>query len=338
MIKLKDIAEEAGVTQTTVSYVLSGKAEKNHISRETCDKVRSIAKSLGYKTDDIARAMAKGKASTIGFISECAVWFEFVAAVLEGAMKRADEKDFHIKPMPYYYDTNPEEILATCRAQRLSGLLCYNFPLKTLEFLRKELSKDGTVLVAIGNGETPEGCPQIIANDLQGGYLIARHLMNLGHERIAFVSTKYTGKYTSDRIDGLEKALMEQGIKPQKDWRIFSSDKEDISAFVDAVTSAKNGPTAFICNGDGEAMVIMTCLLGKGFRVPQDYSVVGYGDAYAGRFLFPALTTISEPYFEMGAAGADMVLERSLSGGKRVLDVQLLERESSGPVAKRREK
>jgi len=340
MVKLKDIAVEAGVTQTTVSYVLNGKAEKNHISRETCDKVRRIAKKLGYRTDDIARAMVKGRANTIGFVAKALISHQFVAAVLEGAMTRADEKDFNIKLLPYYYDTNPEEILSNCIAQRLSGLLCYNFSLETLEFLWKRLSKEGISLVSVTNGEVPNGCGQVTANDRQGGYLATKRLLDLGHEKIAFVSGGYDAKYTQDRVLGYEQALREHGLVSRKSWRVSSKNKADLVAFLEKMSASPNGPTAFFCKGDSEAILTVSCLLGKGFRVPEHFSVVGYGDLHGGRFLFPPLTTVSEPYCDIGVAGVDIICS-DLEGQKlenriKILDVRLLERESSGPANKRR--
>ena len=342
MVKLKDIALEAGVTQTTVAYVLNGKAEKNHISQKTCEKVRALAAKLGYKSDDIARAMVKGKANTIGFIAASQVWFEFVSAVLEGVMKRAEERGFHVKLFPHFHYTNPEEILATCRSQKLSGLLCYNLSPETLEVLREGLAKDGTPLVSVSNGKVPHGCGLVMADDHHGGYLATKHLLDLGHVKMAVVAgeKRYSGQYTHDRVAGHEEALREHGATIEPDWLVFSNDRAEISSFLDRLAGTDGSPTAIFCMNDSAAICVMTYLFGKGFRLPEDFSLVGYGDLNAGSFLFPTLTTVSEPYGEIGGAGVDMIcnnLEGSaLDGQTKVMDVWLSARESSGPVNHRR--
>ncbi len=330
---LQDIADEAGTCKATVSYVLNGKHQSKRISERTAERIVSIANSMGYKIDDVARTMSTGRANAIGFISSCNINNEYVSGVLTGAMEKADSLKLSIKLIHHQWGMKKEEILYECRRHRLSGLLCYDFKEEANEFLLAHLSEDGIPLAFVSNTEVPTGAIHVMADDRQGAGLAVRHLGKLGHERIAFMSGNYGRPYEVDRRNGYWEMLKELGLEMSRDFIVSTNEKREMMEFVNRMCAMKNGPTALFCTSDTTAIAMISHLHRIGKRVPDDMSVVGYGDFFAGRAMIPTVTTVAEPYPEVGAVAVEMIYAQlSLKGppgGRNLLPVKLIEREST---------
>lgn len=338
MIKLKDIAREAGVTETTVSYILTGKSEKNHISAKTTAKVQEIAKRLGYCTDDVARAMITGKNNVIGFISKNTK-DEPAATIINGAMIKAAEANHYIKYL--YYDDNisPDELLKKCMAQRLSGLIAYNVNLQFLDILAKEFEKNNIPLAIIGNCGFTGKAIKIVSNDYRGGELIFKHLYSLGHIKIAHLGFGFTNPYSIDRKAGCIETAKKLGVKINEKYFYGSPVMEDRIAFLENIflKDIENRPTAISCINDATAATVITFLAKYGIKVPEDVSVIGYGNHEICGSLIPALTTISEPYLDMGNQAIDLLLNSDSFDNKEIMDVKLIIRDSTRQAVAERE-
>ncbi|HCE44048.1 MAG TPA: hypothetical protein DET40_10915 [Lentisphaeria bacterium] len=331
-VTLQHIAEKAGICKATVSYVLNGVYKNKRISEKTAKKILRIAKNMDYRFDEVARGMSNGRTNSIGFISACDIRQEYISGVLMGAMDKADELHLSIKLL-HYRGRKKEEILSECRSQRLSGLMCYDFERELTGFLHKNLAEDGIPLVVVSNTEAPAGTFHVMADDRQGAGLAVEHLHRLGHARIAFMSSDYSRLYEKDRLTGYLDKLKELGLKTSPDYIVSTNEKSVRIEFINRICSMKNGPTAMICTSDATAISMISYLQGAGRKVPGNMSIVGYGDLSAGRVMIPALTTIVEPYSQIGAKAVEMIHEylskQTPSTCKELLSVKLLAREST---------
>lgn len=341
-VKLKDIAEAAGVTITTVSYVLNGK--NSHTSEETCKKIKAVAEKLGYYTDDIARTMVTGKSNVFGFIAPNPSW-EFVAGIMAGSMKRASEINFFIKLINYHYGITADEIIKICRKQRLAGLICYSMGYEIIAELQKKLPPAGIAIIVVSNAEIPKDCIQIMADDEQGGYKAVEHLYKLGHRKIAHITGLNNMPYSIARKNGYLKAMNDFGLAVRDNYIFDPSAGKIESHYVDSTLEYVNKlikggdmPSAIFCVSDLYALAAMTELHKNGIKVPADVSIVGYADMYFGSFATPTLSTIKEPYELIGIKAIDL-LHQKIEGripesNKIVLDVEFIQRESSAPFKK----
>lgn len=338
MVRLKDIALEAGVTEATVSYVLNGRHEQHHISEKTCIKVHGIAKKLGYKVDDIARAMATGKTNVIGFIAR-ETTFEFVAAILTGAMKEAAENDYFIKILNYHDAITAEEIIQVCKSQRLSGLITYILEYEILEKLENELCAKGVPVVRCSSGKAPDSFIHVMTNDYQGGCTAVQYLCELGHRKIAYICNDSSKPYAMDRKRGYLDTLKKNNIEVIPDL-IFSSDRKDeLLKFLSEKVLRTDGPTGIFCASDWYAESVLCFLQSNGLNVPADISVIGYGNFFSGLHSIPALTTIAEPNIRLGAKSVEFILEKIKNKNNKyseILDVELIKRGSVATVKNHR--
>ena len=337
MVRLKDIAVKAGVTEATVSYVLNGRHEQHHISEKTCLKVREIAKKLGYYFDDIARAMATGKTNAIGFIAR-ETTYEFVAAILTGAMKEAAENNYFIKLLNYHDEITADEIIQICMKQRLSGLICYNLNYEILNSLEKNLCHCGIPVAMCSNGLVPESFVHVMTNDYQGGCLATQYLCDLGHRKIAYVGNDSIQSYALDRKKGYIDTLKKNNIDLPSEF-IFSSDRREtlIKFLSDNVLVRKDKPTAIICSSDWYASSVICFLQSNGIKVPSDISVVGYGNLFSSEYSIPAITTIAEPNIKLGAKTMEFILKKIKNKDMNItcaetLDIELIKRASTALV------
>lgn len=336
MIKLRDIAIEAGVTETTVSYILTGKSEKNHISTKTTARVQEIAKRLGYCTDDIARAMITGKNNVIGYISKNTK-DEPAATIINGAMLRAAESNYYIKYLYYDDMLSPNDLLKKCMSQRLSGLIAYNVNLQFLDILSKKLEKTDIPLAIIGNCGFSGKAIKIMPDDYLGGEMIFKHLHSLGHTKIAHLGYGFTEPYSIDRKAGCINTAKKFGAKLEEKYFYGSGIIEERIAFLENIflQDTKNRPTAISCANDATAATVITFLGKYGLKVPEDVSVVGYGNHEICDSLVPALTTICEPYLNMGNQAIELLLNSNSFNNKEIMDVKLIIRKSTGPLITR---
>ena len=336
MLTLKDIAEKTGVTKVTVSYVLNGREKEKHISRETAGRIKETARKLGYRIDDFARAMSTGRAKVIGFLSA-----NPNLEVMASVMKHAAQKDYMVKALYYDENTRPEEIVDIVLKQRLCGLVIYNICIDNLEKISMGLAEKNIPVATMFGGKVPECCTQVCPDDYAGGRIAARHLISLGHERIAYIENNPESPYAIKRKNGFADALSEKNIRLPSAFFHVRTEREKVEGFVSSMMSRRDRPTAFFCISDWLAIEILTILLGRGIRVPDDVSLVGYANLEAGRFCHPALTTIAENYSKIGEKLVARITGRLKSHSvlpekAESVAVELIVRDSSGSVSKYR--
>jgi len=326
MITITDIATKAGVSRATVSYVLNERNTSVRISDQTRHRVMEAASDLGYRRNELARAVTTGKNRMLGF------WVmqsnrEPVIRVLSGAMKEADENEYFIKMLGFDNRALDSRTLERCVEWRLSGIIAIHAPKSTMQDLWPQIQATAIPFVLVDSQHPPADCFHIEADHSGGMRVAVEHLLELGHRRIAFLGGESA---TKDSISGArEKAYLEamkaHGLEREcrvgcGDWSADFGDWEDgaVAGAVRQLLDASPRPTAIACASDHMAMIVIRLASERGLSVPRDLSVTGFDDVTVATLYNPPLTTVAQPFEEIGhAAGA--LFEESFRQSKLLL-------------------
>ncbi|MBG6238513.1 LacI family transcriptional regulator [Mycetocola sp. CAN_C7] len=187
------------------------------------------------------------------------------------------------------------------------------------------------------NGETTVGAPAVGSNNWNGGLSATRHLISLGHRRVAVISGPGDVLCSRARVDGYRAAHAEAGLEPMEDairWGNFTVDG-GYRHGLELLTRA-NRPTAIFAGSDMQALGVLRAAREQGIDVPRDLSVVGYDDLPLAAWVGPSLTTVNQPLLEMADTAARMLLgiARGTDPNPRSIELatQLVVRESTGPA------
>ena len=310
MVTIKDIAKEIGLSRSTVAGVLSGKAKQLRISDRSVEKVQKAAQELGYQRNEVARSIAIGKTHIIGFLVP-QVSSEHCTRTLEGVMQKAAEHEYFVKIIKVDVTSTPEEIAAICSGQRFDGVVCYN--LSSADFVEKLhlLLTRKKIPVAIAGGcYSINKAIHITPNNKQGGKLAFEHLFELGH-RSFFVPFEYCReRWASDRFCGFQEAAKDADLKLKKEFVPRSNASFNFTVEnLKSIFHGKERPTAIFCLSDYTALQMLTGLSYIGFRVPDDISLVGYGNLSFTTECFPEITSIEEQLVFIGKRAVEALMK-----------------------------
>lgn len=298
MVTMKDIAKEANVSRPTVSLILNGHSDSLRISEETKTKVLEVAERLGYRRNEVVRSMIKGKTNFIGFIGE-SIEQEYTGKILSEIITGAQKDNYFVKVFPYGASENLDETARRIIEQRPAGLICHSLPEENLKYIFNECKTFGCPIVIIGSNFPHNWGIRIAANDIQGAELAVNHLIELGHKKIAHVGNIRGRGYVEERRQGYLNALQQANIEIPESYMI--QDKaEHLDNKIGKLLSSKDRPTAIFCDSDHFAMIAMRQARKNGLRVPEDFSIVGYANFYSSKFTDPPLTSVAEPYEDIG--------------------------------------
>ncbi len=339
MITISDIASRAGVSRTTVSYVLNGRESGVRISEETRRRVQEAASAMGYRRNSLAHAVTTGKNPVLGFLA-CAPEGELVARLLAGALDEAEEASYFIKVLRLRHNTVNAEVIERCAELRLAGVIVLYLDQGQLKYLQGEMARYEIPVAVLDDSFPQPAGIRVISDDVQGCRLAIQHLAALGHKRIAFISGAPTSGCAVLREDGFQAAMREaklplpEGYLLRGEWNIEATEQ----AALQLLSSEHGRPTAILCAGDEWAMVAMRTLRRQGLHVPEDVSVVGFGDFRTSQFWEPPLTTVAQPFQEMGRLAVRRLLQKIQAPDdplprEDALPTQLIVRESTAAAS-----
>ena len=334
MATISDVAARAGVGLGTVSRVLNNSPK---VSEATRARVMAAMEILDYRPSPLARGLSRGRCHTVGLLVP---FFTHASAVerLRGVVAALHDSPYDLVlfdvESPRHRD---EHFAALTRRDRADGLLVVSLPPPPNQ-LRALVDAGVPVVLVDASGES---VPCVVTDDVEGGRIATRHLLELGHERIAFIGDDPDNPFgftaTAQRERGYVEVLREAGI--ERDARLVRYSRHDrVSAqqVASKLLSLKRRPTAVFASSDVQATGVLAAAAAAGLAVPDDLSVVGFDDieisAYAG------LTTVRQPLFESGRIGAEMLLgalggELEHHAGTRELPLELVVRETSAARA-----
>lgn len=297
---IRDIARLAGVSKSTVSRVLNNSANVDPLTRE---RVQRVIAERDFVPNQTAMQLARGDRRLIGMLLP-ALW-SFMGEIVQGVAGVVQENGYEIilYSSTSYKDFRSvvDRVLAT---NLTAGLLAsiHTHPPQHLV----TLSRRGLPVVMINTTAVRLDIPWVSVDNAGGMRLATRHLLSLGHERIAFLFPCPALPCFHDRYDGYCLALREAGIEPDPAL-VFYDDGSTVKCLHE-IEEMIDPPTALIVAHDYLAYCVLVELEKLGWRVPEDMAVVGFDDIippYQGRF---ALTTVRQPFHEIGQCAAEMLL------------------------------
>jgi LacI family transcriptional regulator len=303
-VTIDEIAERAGVSASTVARVLRGdvKGVQERSARKAREILR-ISDELGYRPNWRARALSRGKTHTIGLLYSNPKWIfeDPMNEIASSFTETLQEENYDLRLVPVTATSDWKELVLGGAVDGLAFLLHVPEPAQPL-VLEGRLP---TILL----GEKFGGLQHVVADDVAGGKLAARHLIGLGHKRIALYVNETIRDHVSihERRQGFEQAMRDAGLETKAEvWRCSTEDAMQRILSSDA-------PTAVICYCHVEALELTHAAWVNGVSIPTDLSLISFNDISATRFTTPPLTVIGFDTAELGRIGARRLAARIAS-------------------------
>lgn len=330
---IEDVARKAGVGKVTVSYVLNGHAKVARISEETQNRVKAAAHELSYRPNALARMLSTKRTDLLAVVFQrghfFAGWSGFTADVMRGVSTAAVELGYDL--MLHTRDLDSDREADALADGRIDGALV--------------LRDEGDPLVAaLGERELPcvqffsrgQGdAPFVDADNYSGGRLATRHLLDLGHRRVAMVRGPQRSHSSNDRYVGYRDALEGAGVGVAPERIVSMPSAESDIEPVRRLMQAADRPTALFCWSDEVALALLPMLTGMGLRVPEDVSLVGFDSLAVCERSAPPLTSVRQPIVEMATQAtrllAALVREEPIAQRQILVPLSLDVRRSTAP-------
>lgn len=330
-VTMRDIAKKVGVSTVTVSKALT---DKDGVGSELRAVIKATAEEMGYTYSGIGDGFRRGRSYNIGVIVEehyvdnSTTVFPFYMKMYNSINKQMSQ---------FHYSVIMEAITSKMLAEhrmpdivterKVDGVIVLG-QMKS-DYL-KVLRENKLPVVYLDFYDRTMEVPSVINDNMYGTYVLTNYLVAMGHKKIAYVGSIDATASILDRYLGYYRSLLTHQLKMPDDYIIPDRDDEGYS--ID-LQMPKEMPTAFVCNCDGTANLLMKLLISRGYRIPQDISVVGF-DNYSAEFDYnlPKLTTIEVNIEEMTKNAVEMIIrllkgEENL-GGRKVISGKLIIRDS----------
>ncbi|RNG34325.1 LacI family transcriptional regulator [Streptomyces botrytidirepellens] len=298
-----DIAAEAGVSKSAVSRALSGQGE---VSAETREKVERAARKLGYVANAMARGLVSSQTKTVGVLLRDMTRPFY--ALLQTAMQRAaEDRGYQVVTATSAADLGVADALRALRnlvSLQVDGLVVSSARLPSEEIVP---FIDRVPIVVAGRRETSRGITSVFCDDADGGTVLAEHLLQLGHERIAVVLADEAYSLSQyARGFAMVERIRAVGKTPVV-WHV-ATDREATQAITDQLDGA--GVTAIMCPTDGSAVDALEVLRQRGQSAPEDCTVTGYDGFGPLNTPYLGLTTFRQPVEEIGRTSINLLLDK----------------------------
>ncbi len=337
-VTMRQIAEQAGVSRTTVSFVLNDVPGFN-ISGETRNRILSVARELNYIPDSVAQSLASGRVGTIALVLRQSqhqlVDDAFLSPVVQGLSAALKDYGYHVLIEPLDPANGSVEYGDLVRARRADGIVISGPRLDDEELTRIYEERIPIVMM----GQLPgSSIPFVDVDNVQGARQAVQHLIDLGHREIACI-TNAPLAYTAsrDRLEGYRQALEAHGItfRQQLVRTGDFTDESGAEAMRDILAECDPCPTAVFAASDVIAFGALSALQEASLRVPEDVALVGFDDIPLAAYIDPQLTTVHLPAFGLGWGAGKMLMDllhraRELENTQCLLDTWLIVRRSCG--------
>lgn len=331
-----DVARKAGVSRSTVSYVLNDETKlKIQISDETRQRVRDAIAELGYEPDARAQSLRSGSTNIVGVIIP-AIQNPFFWQMLSGISDGLQEAGYslHLTHHPLDLQQEASTIRALTR-QPVDGFILLAAAKYLLPRLTDYLRKSGRPLVEITSAKAE--FDHVVHAYNSGTRALMAHLLELGHRRIGFVYGIAREVQGFDRLLTYREALENAGLAVDKSLEAHFGETLD-EAYRAAYTmlDRPDRPTALLVINDMLAVAVIRAAADLGLSIPDDLSVASFDDIPSASYTVPRLTTVSGKAEESGRDAVRLLLNRfaepDLPQQVTTVKVELIIRESTGPA------
>lgn len=329
-ISIKDIAKAMNISYSTVSRALNNSPR---VKQETRQQIQQLASDMGYLPSAVARSLVTRRTNTIGVVVT-KITDLFFAEVIQGIEETALTYGHSVILMNS--EGQPDYELAaiqSLRERRVDGIILVAACASTESKKRLFNGPLETPIVIINNVQQEHIGYSVETDNIGGGQTATQHLLDLGHRRIAYIAGPVSEWDSMERQQGYEQTLQAAGVTVEPDLIVRGDNLPEggMQAMRQLLTLLAP-PTAVFCYNDVTALGAMRAAYDAGWRVPQDFSIIGFDDIALAPYFEPPLTTVAQAKLEMGEKAVQMVFDL-LAGAeiveKWVLPSQLIVRAST---------
>ena len=324
-----DIARATGISQSTISRVLTGRWHESKIAPKTAEQVLETARALGYRPNRAANIVFGRKTRLLAVILR-SFHYPYLATVLDEINERATTDDLGVITAGLSRRKDPLEIVHLLQGYRPDAMIVVG----TLDFSgwKEYLDQSRQKIIQIGKKSPVRGVVSCSAHEQAGADMLIEHLFGMGHRHLAFVMDRTRASVV--RLEALQNALFGRGVT-MADGTVLKGCELSGELEEDEFDRLRAGivdgsVTAVICAGDMIAAGLARRLMQAGIRIPQEVSLASYNDVPMAAMLNPSLTTVHLPVRELAGAAMDMA-----TGRRAMRSVQfkpsLVVRESTAP-------
>jgi DNA-binding LacI/PurR family transcriptional regulator len=304
-VTIKDIARAAGVTHPTVSRALN-----NHpaIAESTREQIVELAHEMGYVPNASARGLKTNRTRALGAILQ-QIDDPFWSEVLDGVESILHSEGYSLFIASTHNEKPREkEVLQAMVERGVDGVLLMSPHLR--EEQCRFLNSYNLPMVMVNNEGVGESRYVILNDDVYAARLITKHLIELGHKRIAYLGKQYSAS-NRNRLAGFRAEMHAARLHVEKTYVFHTLEGNPVGGREGAefLFSLDEIPSAVVCYNDFIAVGVYHFLQEKGLRIPQDVSVTGFDNILIASYLYPPLTTFHQYKFELGEGAARMMLE-----------------------------
>lgn len=340
MANIFDLAKECGVSIATVSRALNGRGD---VSENTRQHIQAAALRLGYRPHPTARGLKLKRTRTFGLIisSFHALESPIPSEILRGLGEAVEQGGYRLLMLSLWRGGDEfQDPVQALSEHQVDGV--FLFEPSSLPSAAEAAKLNAPLVLVNAAGA---GLPSVSSANYEGARLGVKHLRSLGHQAIGLLRGPEGNLAADDRWRGWRDALREDGIRPEAEWCEtcpFTSFAQMSTATEEAAASrlleGAPGLTAVLASSDLMALGLFRAAQARGIRIPQDLSVLGFDDTWAGRSCQPALSTLRQDPYRLGEEAARLLIQQLAApgavakAGELVIPVKLALRQSTqGP-------
>ena len=327
-VTMKDIAQSLHISTVSVSKALSG---KEGVSVEVREKIKRRAEEMGYRYSLPGKVIEEKQSYNIGILiarryveDETAFYSKLYNNMIiklsnsgyYGIMEILSKEDEDAGTLPNMLSNHKVDgivILGQLHKDYIEEIQSTKIPYVFLDFYDEHTTVDS-----------------IVSDNVYGSYLLTNYLIDTGHKKIGFIGDRFATSSILDRYLGYYKSLLQHGIEQREEWVI--KDRDTNGQLFSDFDFPKEMPEAFVCNCDEVAYIVTEALKKKGFKIPEDISIVGYDDYIFATICKPQLTTFAVDLEVMAAMAIESIMQsitgRDSSPGRKVISGHLVIRDS----------
>jgi DNA-binding LacI/PurR family transcriptional regulator len=335
---IKDVARRAGVSHSTVSRALHGSPL---ISSATAERIRQAALELGYQPSAAARSLKTNTTHVLGVVVSN-IDDPFFGEILQGIEDVAQSNGYSLFIAASQHDLERQQTIVQAMSEhRVDGVLICSTSFSAVQ--NKQFSDYGIPIVVINNQAAEDYKYSIYHDDIDGSRQVTRHLIALGHERIAYLGNSLSGRTTLDRLTGFRQEMEAAGLPIPAGFihDVPGGGPENALTALNHFLDLPNRPTALVCFNDMLAIGMLQGLQQAGLQIPGDFSVAGFDNIVFSAYTNPPLTTFDQPKHFIGTEAARFILGllktpnqegETVQSRIRILKGKLLVRKSTAPL------
>ena len=310
MIRVSDIAKELNLSRVTVSAILNNRYQKLGISEKTAERVRLVAKKIGYVPNKNALSMKSGRSMTIGMLSS-ALPEGWGARILIGALDAVKDTPYSLRIEAVQGAVEEKQALESLLGSRIEGLFCCNInPAPETDSFFKTATERYNVAVASTNCAFSFPHTRVESNNSGGVNLLLEHLDEKGHERIAHIGGDELSESSRERAKAFRAGIKKHQLN-SADCAVLLSNW-DINKARDharAILRKDNAPSAILCANDSIAACVLQVANELNLQVPEVLSVVGMSNERISTLTTPEITTVDIPGEQIGYAAVTALIK-----------------------------